>query len=143
MLRPVDELRPYIALDRSSVLARLSLPASMLEPGAYGPTAGLEVAFAPSRSPARFYLQDGNVVLAYLSEPGVDSVAPAALASAYPSAVELPSRAGRSFAHHVDAAAGVAWSDDGAEVAFIEVFSPTDLVSWKSRFYEDPGVFYK
>ena len=34
-------------------------------------------------------------------------------------------------------------SDDGTEVAFIEVFPPMELSVWKARFYEAPGTFYK
>jgi hypothetical protein len=143
VLPTISDARSHIGTDRGRLLARLSLPDSALQSGDYGPSVGLEVAYAPERSPARFYLQDGEVVLAYLSTPAVDGITPETLAAAHPAALELPSRAGKAFAHHVDASAGLAWSEDGTEVAFIEVFPPMELSVWKARFYEAPGTFYK
>jgi hypothetical protein len=70
---------------------------SALQKGAYEPSTGLEVAYAPAKSPARFYLQDGKLVLAYLSGPAVADIPPDTLSAAHPAAAELPSRAGKTF----------------------------------------------
>ena len=47
------------------------------------------------------------------------------------------------FNHHVHAEQGVAYSADGDEVAFVEVFRPRSLAEYERDIYRDPGLFIK
>lgn len=142
-LAPFDDARALLGLDRAALLARLGATAADAQPASYGPAEGLERVYVPTASPARLYLSGGKVVLAYFSGAPLAGVDPATLAAAHPAAVMLPSRAGKLHAHHVDAPGGFAWSDDGEEIAFIEVFAPTNLPTWTETFYQAPGPFIK
>lgn len=138
-----EQARTFLGFDRNALLTSLGGSSANVQPAAYGPSKNLEAVYIPTRSPARYYLQEGKVILAYFSGATVDSTSPAALSITYPGAIMLASRAGKEFTHHVDAVGGIAWSDDGTDVAFVEVFQPMDIDRWKALFYQDPGVFYK
>lgn len=56
---------------------------------------------------------------------------------------ELRSRQGKTATLHVAADQGIAWSEKGGLVAFVEVFPTTDLDTYTSTIYRDPGPFIR
>lgn len=142
-----DPLVPWFALldlTRDELLEQLGVEESAVELGlAYGSRAGLDRVYAPDKSPAQVYLDGEQVVLVYLSGAALSNISPNTLAARFPSDVVLPSRAGKTFEHHVAAGAGAAWSEDGDEVVLLELFAPMDLERFKTTLYTNPGTFHK
>jgi hypothetical protein len=56
---------------------------------------------------------------------------------------ELRSRQGKTANMHVVADQGIAWSEKGGQVAFVEIFPATDLDTYQSTIYRDPGPFIR
>ena len=91
---------------------------------------------------ARVFLRDGRPVLVYLSEP--EDVTEASLAAELGGPGELlSSRTGKTFNLHVHADQGVAYSADGDDVAFVEIFRPRSLAEYERDVYVDPGPFIR
>jgi hypothetical protein len=97
---------------------------------------------APEVWPGYFYFDGDRQVMLYAGEP--DGADPDALAARLgPDAAELRSRAGKRAVLHVWPRQGVAFSEEGGEVDFLEVFEPTTLEDYESRIYADPGPFIR
>ena len=92
--------------------------------------------------PGYFYFDGDRQVMLYAGEPeGAD---PDALAARLGSGGhELRSRAGKRAVLHVWPERGVAFSEEGGGVDFLEVFEPTTLEDYEARIYADPGPFIR
>ena len=94
--------------------------------------------------PGTLYLKDGRVELIYVGPGGLDGVTAADLESELEGkATLLRSRARKTANMHVRAEEGVAYSAEGDEVHFLEVFRPRSLGAYESEIYEDPGPFIR
>lgn len=91
------------------------------------------------------YVRGDDIVLLYAGE----NVLPAGLTHEQVAAAvgsegeDLSSRQGKSALLHVVAAEGVAWSEDGGEVGWVELFPASDFDTYKSTLYRDPGAFVR
>jgi hypothetical protein len=142
MTPPLTDWLAWRDLSRTELTARLAPASDDLSGGlAYGPSTGLDMLYVPGKHPGRFYFTGDQLLLIYVS--GVEGLDPEALAAQFPPEVALRSRAGKTYEHQVAPAAGVAWSENGEEVAFVEVFAPCSLESWRTRFYTEPPAFRK
>lgn len=147
----LDAARALVGLDRATLLERIGASDADLHEGDYGPSAGLQAVEAPPPVAGTVFLDGERVVLVHLyrgfSPPAAATIfaaiRPDTLTATHPGATRLRSSSGKTHNHYVDPAGGVAWSAGEGEVTSIEVFAPTDLESYKKRFYEDPGPFYK
>ncbi|NOY27686.1 MAG: hypothetical protein GXP62_17615 [Oligoflexia bacterium] len=140
----VDTLLSWRELSRTALLQHLHIDEDAVQHGlSYGPSAGLDMVTAPTVSPARFYLTGDQLVMIQVSGPALEDVDPDALLQRFPPQIAVSSRAGKTFEHQVCASQGIAWSDDGERVAFVEIFPPTSVEDWKRRFYAEPGPFIK
>jgi hypothetical protein len=129
-----------LTLDEAKGTLRLS--DDELEHGLrYEGLADVTMAHNAAEHPGRFYFQNGRLVMLYVSEPGIDE-ATLRRELGEPDAT-LRSRAGKSFVHNVYPGRGVAFSSDGSDVAFVEVFPPTSLQRYEAEIYEDPGEFIR
>jgi hypothetical protein len=92
---------------------------------------------------ATVYARGNDVALIYAGPDALgDGVTNADLVQAVGSnGTQLDSRQGKTATLHVVPEEGVAWSEDGGEVAFVELFPATDLDTYKSTIYRDPGAF--
>ena len=94
--------------------------------------------------PGTLYLKDDRVEMVYLGPGGLHGVTAADLESELPGeATLLRSRAGKTANMHVRAEEGVAYSAEGDEVHFVEVFRPRSLQDYESEIYNDPGPFIR
>ncbi|MES2642791.1 MAG: hypothetical protein V4850_25130 [Myxococcota bacterium] len=146
----LEDARALIGLDRAALLARVNASAADILIGNYGPSEGMETLHTRPPVNGSVFLQEGRVVLVLLNpgdptpEPTVlGTTRPDALAAKHPTAIALRSRSGKHFNHWVDAAAGIAWSEGDGHVTYVELFEPTDLDSYKGRFYKEPMVYSK
>ncbi|MDP2311655.1 MAG: hypothetical protein Q8P41_02025 [Pseudomonadota bacterium] len=147
----LTEVQALIGLDRAALLQRLDATPADLHLGEYGPSKNMEAIRTRPPIAGTVFLEDGRVVLVSLyggltpsPEPTVFAALRADdLASTHPDAHALPSRSGKQFSHFVAAEAGLAWSAGEGTVTFVEVFVPTDVETYRQRFYQDPGVLYK
>jgi hypothetical protein len=147
----LDDARALIGLDRTDLMKRLGASDADVHYAEYGPSGGLEAVQAPPPVAGTVFLDNGRVILVHLyrgfNPPEAPTIfaamRPQAFSAFQPGATRLRSSAGKLYNHYVDAGRGLAWSADEEEVTSIEVFEPTDLESYKARFYEDPGAFYK
>lgn len=94
---------------------------------------------------ARVFLRGEDVALIYIGEDslpqGVDH--DALVAELGTDGAELRSRQGKSALMHVVADKGVAWSEDGGHVGFLEIFPPTTLKEYQKRIYRKPAKFIR
>ena len=92
---------------------------------------------------ARIFLRDDDVVLIYVGEialpSGTDHDALVKAAGSH--GETLRSRQGKSALMHVVADRGVAWSEDGGEVGFLELFPPTTIDRYRRTIYREPPKF--
>lgn len=132
-------------------LAGASLPAVVTVTGAdpahrtpvtgYESLTGVDAIDAPND--VRIFVRGEKVKLIYLDEaalpPGVghETLVAAVGSEGKP----LRSRQAKSAVLHVVADRGVAWSEDGGEVGFVEVFPPMTMKKYRARVYHDPGPF--
>jgi hypothetical protein len=135
--------RALLDLSQDELLARLGAGPGAVDDGyRYEGLDDMSVVHEPDAFPARIYLRDGRPEVVYASEP--EGVTEAGLESELGGpGDELRSRAGKAFTHHVHADEGVAWSSDGDEVAFVEVFRPRSLAEYERDIYRDPGPFIR
>lgn len=91
----------------------------------------------------RIFLRGDDVVLIYVGEAalpdGTTSDDLAALVDT--DGQELPSRQGKNALIHVVAERGLAWSEEGGEIGFVELFPPTTFETYHDDIYVDPGTF--
>jgi hypothetical protein len=139
----LDEARTLLGLTESQVLARLGAGEDDVQRDVgYEGLEGLSVVHRPEAFAGRVYLRDGTPELVYFSAP--EGVTGSGLdAELGGTGAELRSRAGKMFNHHVHAEQGVAYSADGDEVAFVEVFAPRPLADYERDIYRDPGPFVR
>lgn len=143
---PIDAWLTRRGMSRSQLQAAHQGAAPSVQSGvSYQATTGLDLLRWPGVDVALYYYAgDSQVMLMVSDEDTLTGLAPAALRQRYGApAAELRSRAGKPYSHRVVPGQGVAWSDDGSEVAFVELYAPTTLADWQTRFYVDPGAFIK
>jgi hypothetical protein len=137
------EARALLALPQDELLARLGASAEDIDDGyAYEGLQGLSVLFRPEAFPGRIYLRDGRPQVIYVSGDGGWTEAGLQAELGGPGA-ELRSRAGKTSTQHAYPEQGVAFSSDGDEVAFIEVFPPRPLADYERDIYREPGPFIR
>ena len=135
----LDAARALLDLSRDELLARLGAGPEDVDDGyRYEGLDDVAMLYKPEAFPARIYLRDGRPEMVYASEP--EGWSPDGIGG---EDAELRSRAGKTFTHHVHAEQGVAWSSDGDEVAFVEVFRPRSLAEYEREIYRDPGPFIR
>jgi hypothetical protein len=146
----LDQATSLVGLERAAMLARIGASTDAVGSGAYGLTENLQVVAAPPPVKGSVFLQEGRVVLVLLNpgdptpEPTIlGAMRPDALAAKHPTATALRSRSGKHFNHWVDASAGIAWSAGDGRVSYMELFEPTDLDTYKRRFYKEPMFYSK
>jgi hypothetical protein len=83
-----------------------------------------------------FYFRDGRLVVARLSEPGDE-----ASALVPGDAPRLRSSAGKRAIARVDAAAGVAVTEEDGDVRYVEVFPPTTFEAYRDELHRPPPHF--
>ena len=139
-----DHYRSFTRLSFSQASARFSIAHDDVNSDRrYGKQAGLSMIELAGDAPCHLYYQDERFALLYISGSAV-KLSVSDLQKAFGAKAErLRSRAGKVFSHHVAAEQGVAWSDNGQEIAFIEIFEPTSFEAWKAQWYQEPGPFYK
>jgi hypothetical protein len=99
----------------------------------------------PDTHPGYFYFKDDEFVLLYVGYgPELEQLDPQELQERLGGVgVELRSRVGKHFVHHVYPKAGIAFSTDDDIVQILEVFPSTSLDAYLSDIYEEPLPFYK
>lgn len=94
---------------------------------------------------ARIFLRGQEVVLVYVGTDalpaGTDHQALARVAGS--DGETLRSRQGKRALMHVVADKGLAWSEDGGEVGFVELFPPTTLDGYRKEIYRKPPKFIR
>jgi hypothetical protein len=139
----LDEARDLLGLTQDELVARLGVGPGDIDPGyRYEGLDDVAMLYSPDAFPGRIYLRDDRPEIVYVSEPAGWSEAKLEAELGGPGD-ELRSRAGKTFTHHVHADRGVAWSSDGDEVAFVEVFRPRSLAEYERDIYRDPGPFIR
>ena len=102
-----------------------------------------DVDVVETTSGARVFLRGDQVVLIYVGEDwlpaGTDHQA--LVKAAGSDGEELRSRQGKSAVMHVVANKGIAWSEDGNEVGFLELFPPTSVDAYRKTIYREPPKF--
>jgi hypothetical protein len=99
----------------------------------------------PKTHPGYFYFRDGKFALLYVGRcKQLEQIELKELQQELGGlGIEMRSRSGKQFNHHVYPEKGVAFTVDRASVRFLEIFPPTSLEVYKSEIYEEPSPFIK
>lgn len=95
----------------------------------------------PGERPAYAFFRGDELVMLYAGRGALKDISRASLEADLGDGHELRSRAGKRSLLHVYPDRGVAFSADGDEVEFLEVFPPTTLERYESEIYREPGPF--
>ena len=99
--------------------------------------------YNPTVFPGRVYVGSERVEMVYVpSGPALAGVTRGDIekgAGTQPTL--LRSRAGKEYVHYAHPEEGIAYSSEGDEVCFVEVFRPRSLDAYKAEIYRDPGPF--
>ena len=142
----VDKCLSWRDKSLQEVQQSLSIPDAQIERNAsYMRLTHLIELHNPDVHPGYFYFRNDKFVLLYVGGGDeLNQVDPEALQNRFGGeGVELRSRAGKHFIHHVYPEAGLAFSTDGEVVRILEVFLPTSLAEYQSSIYQEPPVYYK
>lgn len=94
--------------------------------------------------PATVYLRDDRVELLYISGDALGDLRPADLAAQVGGEpIALRSRAGKQATLWVHAAEGVAYSEQGGSIDFLEVFLPRSQAAYEAEIYREPAAFIR
>mgnify|MGYP000101638347 CR=1 FL=1 len=112
---------------------------------AYEGLEGVTQYYNPKSFPGRVYVRDGAVQMVYVpSGAALAGVSVRDLTQKLTGkAKEMRSRAGKEFTHYIYAGQGVAFSADGDELCFVEVFRGRALKAYLAEIYQDPGPFIR
>jgi hypothetical protein len=142
----VEECLSWRDKSLSEVQQSLSISEAQIERNAnYMKLTNLMELHNPDVHPGYFYFRNGKFALLYVGGgEELEQLDPKALQNRFGGeGVELRSRAGKHFNHHVYPEVGLAFSTDGEVVSILEVFPPTSLAEYQSSIYQEPPVYYK
>ena len=142
----LDTCRGLLDLPEADLLRRLGATEDDIQRNVrYEKLESVDAVFRPDAFPGRIYLQGGRPQLIYVSgDPGLEGwMEPDLERELGNPEAWLASRAGKAFSHKVYATKGVAYSTDGSELAFLEVFHPRSLEQYERDIYRDPGPFVR
>lgn len=143
---PLAKFQEALGLDEQEVQRRFGASGGQVQHDVrYEGLEHMTQYYNPSVLPARLYVRDGQVQLVYVPAGG-------ALADTTPADIDaqvggrghrVRSRAGKTANQYVQAERGVAYSEDGDEVDFVEIFAPRSLQAYLRDIYRDPGEFIR
>lgn len=136
----LDDVLDLRHLSRPELLDRLGIDAGAVDEGRrYEGLEGLAMLHDDGVHPARFYFRGDDLVMVYLSEPGLSLRDLRAHVSG--DGVTLRSRQGKRSNLEVHPGDGIAFSELDDEIGFVEVFPPTTEQDYRARIYREPGPF--
>jgi hypothetical protein len=140
----LDACRALLGLSETQVKERLQIHGDEARRGVrYEGLEGLSQYYNPDVFPARVYVRAARVQMVYVpSGPALRDVTREELEAQIGSEpTPLRSRAGKEYVHYAHPEQGVAYSSEGDEVRFVEVFPPRSLDAYRAEIYRDPGPF--
>jgi hypothetical protein len=150
MTTPIPTLEKWSALIGDSfenIRKKLSASENEFADGrAYQKLKNLTWMHSPNADMAHYYFREGKLLLVYLNEavPEVKGLRPDELIQSLgtPSDQDyLRSRAGKTATQLAYPEQGIAFSYEGDEVVFVELFAPMPRKEYLETIYEDPGNF--
>ena len=106
---------------------------------------GLSQYYNPAVFPGRVYVGSDGVEMVYVpSGPALAGVTRGDIekgAGTQPTL--LRSRAGKEYVHYAHPEQGIAYSSEGDQVRFDEIFRPRSLDAYEAEIYRDPGPFIR
>jgi hypothetical protein len=143
----LQKWQSYLGSNLEDMLKELSANENHVANGrAYEKLKDLTWLHQPDRDKAHFYFQNDKLILIYLNEavPEVNTLSPYDLFNTLGNPTEkdyLRSRAGKLARHLAYPEQGIAFSFEGDEILFIELFAPMARAEYINDIYQDPGDF--
>jgi hypothetical protein len=98
--------------------------------------------YNPAVLPAHIYVRDGRVQMVYVPSAGLAETTPSEIdAQVGGRGHRVRSRTGKTANQYVQAERGLAYSEDGGTVQFVEIFPPRSREAYLTDIYQDPGPF--
>lgn len=145
MTLDLDACRALLELTDAQVRARLQIDGAgeTHEGVQYEGIVGVTQYYNPDAFAGRVYVRGDRVEIVYVpSGPALAGVTRADLdAPAGGEPAALRSRAGKEYVHYAHPEQGLAYSAEGDDVLFVEVFRPRSLEAYEAEIYRDPGPF--
>lgn len=138
----LEELLALREMDAAAVAAALGVEEKIRE--SITGYEGLSEVDALDDGPGiRCLLRGEEVILVYVGRSGLPAGLDhdALVAAAGSEGRSLRSRQGKRAELHVVADAGLAWSEVGGEVGFLELFPPTTFEHYRATIYQEPPPF--
>ena len=140
----IEIAKAFLGRSESDVRRALGDHASYSADDEYESLDGLTSLENPAVFPGTLYLLDGVVELVYFGDEAVSSVTPAQIEEEVKGRpARLRSRAGKKASTFVHAHDGVAYSAEGNQVNFIEVFRPRTRKEYEEQIYKEPPAFIR
>ncbi len=130
----IETAKAFLGRGEDDVRRALGKNISSSSDDEYESLDGLTSLENPAVFPGTLYLLDGAVELVYLGEDAVSGITPAKIEDEVKGRpARLRSRAGKKASTYVHADDGVAYSAEGDEVHYIEVFRPRTRKEYEDR----------
>lgn len=140
----IDDARAYLGRSLEDVLQALGPDAEPVEGDEYGQLERLTLVHDATVFPGVLYLLNGEVELVYLGRNALTGLSPSGLtAQLGDDAIRLRSRAGKTASHWVHAEQGIAYSEQGDTLQFVEVFRPRTQQAYEAEIYREPPAFIR
>jgi hypothetical protein len=140
----LEAAKAFIGRTKEEALAALGEGATFEPADEYQKLQGLSSLENPSVFPGTLYLKDRKVELVYLGDEATARISASSLEDELKgSPARRRSRAGKQASTYIHADDGVAYSAEGNEVHFIEVFQPCTLEEYEAQIYREPPDFIR
>lgn len=144
--RLLSPLLTFRHLSRDELVRRLRIkPVHIDEDRAYERLTGVAHLHNPEVSPAHFYADDTRIVMIYVSDQSIlsETTSRTLTDALGDSDAVLRSRQCKRCNLHVYPNRGIAFSSDGDDIGFLEIFQPMTLEEYKQTIYREPPNFTK
>ncbi len=140
----IDSARAFLGLTLKEARNALGKDVQQVAGDQYGQMQDVISLESTKVFPGVLYVKDGEVRLVRVDNHGLQGVTRTALCSKMgDDFVRLPSRAGKRAGLLLYASQGVAFSCQGEELDFLEVFGPCTQREYEDRYYRRPAAFLR
>ena len=143
----IETWKSYLGLTPEEICARLGLKSLKINhEERYGNLSGMDELWKTGKTPGHFYFAHGGCALIYIEDVGgeLDDIQLKDLQALLGEAESsLGSRAGKTNHTYVYPDQGLAFSASRSAVDYLEIFSPTTLEDYQSRYYTKPSPFVR
>ncbi len=140
----MERARAFLGLSLKHAQGALGTGARVVPGDEYGRLSDVTSLESEDVFPGTLYVEGDEVRIVRISRSGLQGVTSSALrAEMEGDPIRLRSRAAKRAQLLVYASQGIAFSSQGEELDFLEVFSPCTQAEYEAWYYRPPGAFIR